>query len=357
MLPRMKRRDFLYQTAVAGLAGALRTSRAVAAPDFRQATLLAQAKPQILVKALNHFTLQVSDIKRSVDFYQHLFGMPIQARQGPTVILRIGNGPQFVALSAAGSNPPNINHLCMTVENFNVDRIIGVLAQHGVVRNDAGGPMTVRVRMRGPEAGGEKEGTPELYIGDPDGLVVQLQDTTYCGGAGVLGNVCLTKPEPAPKNGLLAVTDISHFTNSAADANRSNQFYQELFGLRVRSKQGASLGLGVGPGVGFLMFTGGVRAAVGRGTASIHHVCMNMEAFNVDAILKTLASFGISARGDAPGPVGPMKSYVTMRMPNRGGAPEGTPELYFTDPDGLLIQLQHVSYCGGGGDLGNEQCA
>ena len=79
---------------------------------------------------------------------------------------------------------------------------------------------------------------------------------------------------------------------------------------------------------------------------------MNMEAFNVDAILKTLASFGISARGDAPGPVDPMKSFVTMRMPNRGGAPEGTPELYFTDPDGLLIQLQHVSYCGGGGTWG-----
>jgi phosphodiesterase/alkaline phosphatase D-like protein len=33
----MKRRDFLYQTAVAGLAGTLRTSSAVAAPDTRQA--------------------------------------------------------------------------------------------------------------------------------------------------------------------------------------------------------------------------------------------------------------------------------------------------------------------------------
>ena len=79
--------------------------------------LLAQPNPQIPVTALNHFTLQVSDIKRSVEFYQGLFGMPIQARQGPTVVLQIGNGPQFVALSA-GSNPPNINHLCMTVENF-----------------------------------------------------------------------------------------------------------------------------------------------------------------------------------------------------------------------------------------------
>jgi catechol 2,3-dioxygenase-like lactoylglutathione lyase family enzyme len=324
----------------------------------------AQSKPQIPVKALNHFTLQVSDLKRSLDFYQGLFGMPIQARQGQTVVLRIGGGPQFLALGSAGSNAPNINHLCMTVENFNVDRIIGILAQHGVAKDDAGGPMKVRVRMRGPEAGGAKEGTPELYIGDPDGLVVQLQDTTYCGGAGVLGNVCFSKPEPAPGKGLLAVKDISHFTSGVSDADRSNRFYQDLFGLHVRSKQGQSLGLGVGPGIGFLMFTGGGgggrgAAAAAPRRASINHVCMNMENFNVDAILKTLAGYGISPRGDnpPPGPTGPMKSYISMRMPNRGGAEGGTPELYFTDPDGLLIQLQDVSYCGGGGYLGNQQCA
>ena len=40
-------------------------------------------------------------------------------------------------------------------------------------------------------------------------------------------------------------------------------------------------------------------------------------------------------------------------MPDRGGAPEGTPELYFTDPDGLVMQLQDPSYCGGAGYLGN----
>jgi len=82
---------------------------------------------------------------------------------------------------------------------------------------------------------------------------------------------------------------------------------------------------------------------------------MNMEHFNPDSVLETLAAYGISPRGDAPapGPVGPMKSYVSLRMENRGGAPGGTPELYFTDPDGLLIQLQDVSYCGGGGFLGN----
>ena len=71
---------------------------AVARPAFGQARM-----PVIPVKALNHFTLAVSDIKRSLDFYQGLFGMPIQARQGSTVLLRMGNGPQFLALTRGRS--------------------------------------------------------------------------------------------------------------------------------------------------------------------------------------------------------------------------------------------------------------
>src|SRR5262245_61380016 len=91
------------------------------------------------VRAFNHMTLAVSDPKRSLDFYQGLFGMPIQARQGATTVLRIGAGPQFVAIGAAGSNPPSITHYCVTVEDFNVDRILKVLAEHGVTKAEGTG--------------------------------------------------------------------------------------------------------------------------------------------------------------------------------------------------------------------------
>src|ERR1700704_6446675 len=127
----------------------------------------------IRARALNHMTLSASDPKRTIDFYQGLFGMPVQARQGATTCLAIGGGPQFLAVSqTAAGVPPAINHFCLSVDGFDADRI-----------------MKVRVRMRGPEAGGAKEGTPELYFGDADGIVCQLQDVSYCGGAGVLGNV------------------------------------------------------------------------------------------------------------------------------------------------------------------------
>ena len=44
--------------------------------------------------------------------------------------------------------------------------------------------------MRSEELGGAEGGTPELFFTDPDGIVIQLQDASYCGGAGRLGNVC-----------------------------------------------------------------------------------------------------------------------------------------------------------------------
>jgi len=320
-------------------------------------------KPMLKARALNHFTLAVSDPKRSLEFYQGLFGMPIQARQGPTNVLRIGTGPQFLALSAAGNNPPSINHMCLSIEDFGVDRVLRVLEAHGISKADgaggglSGGPMKVRVRQRGPESGGAKDGTPELYFGDPDGIVVQLQDPRYCGGGGALGEICAA-PEPAPKKGLLEVQDISHFTTSVADSTRSNAFYQALFGLPIRSYQGPTAPtLGVGK-VGFLMYTGGGGAARAGGPpapprqASINHVCLNLERFDTDRITKALESFGIKPR-PANTPTAPLQWYISMRMENRGGAKEGTPEFYFTDPDGLVIQLQDVTYCGGGGVLGN----
>src|SRR6476469_9944253 len=95
--------------------------------------LFAQAGgPPIPIKGINHVTLYVSDVKRSVDFYQGLFGMPVISRQGTTnANLLIGSGPLFLGISAAGTNAPNINHICFGVENFNVDRVVGILAQHG----------------------------------------------------------------------------------------------------------------------------------------------------------------------------------------------------------------------------------
>jgi len=86
----------------------------------------------------------------------------------------------------------------------------------------------------------------------------------------------------------------------------------------------------------------------------IHHNCLALPGFDVRKVLRQLETYGLKAREASSGPVPPLRYYISMRGPERGGAEKGTAELYFTDPDGLLIQLQDVSYCGGSGYLGNE---
>ena len=350
----VSRRIFLGSLAALAVAGCSPdggTSTPASSADAPASSAPAQTGPPIPVTAINHMTLSVSDPARSLEWYQGLFGMPIAARQAETVVLRVGDGPQFMALGGGASDNPRITHLCLAVDNFDDERIVRILGENGVAASGESGPMQSRVRMRGEAFGGAPAGTPELYFGDPDGIVIQLQDSSYCGGAGLLGEGCLATPEPAPSAGLLAVGEFNHFTLFVTDQQRSIQFYQGLFGMPVDTYQGALPVLRVGSGNQFLALAG---AGGGPTGPIIHHASLTVDDFDPDRILAVLEGYGVTPRGDAQGPVGPLTSYVTMRMEDRGGAPGGTPELYFTDPDGILIQLQDARYCGGNGYLGEE---
>ncbi|MDH3205061.1 MAG: VOC family protein [Gemmatimonadota bacterium] len=293
-------------------------------------------------RGLHHVTLAVSDVGRSLEFYQRLFGMPVQARHGDKILLRIGNGPGFMALMPAGPEGPRIDHWGIAVEDYELGRVMEVLADKGVARaiggqGLSGGAMRARISTRG--------GTPEVFIGDPDGLVAQLVDPRYCGGTGMLGETC-GSVEASPSPGDLALTGISHLTINVTDPETSNAFYQRVFGFDIQAYQAASPILGVGQGSDFLMFIGS-----GNGGARVNHACFYMDGFDVPRVQGVLERHGIRPREGGSTP--PMAHWVSMRMPNRGGAPEGTPELYFSDPDGLSIQLQDGTYCGGGGVLGS----
>ena len=336
----------------------------------------APALPTFRVNGLSQITLTVSDVKRSLDFYQGLFGMPVQARQGSAVLLRIGNGPRFLALrQAATGERPSISALGFGVQNFSIDRAMETLVAHGITaappNADKPGPKQALVRVRRQNEGGSPDGsTRDLFVADPSGIVFQLHDVSYCGGSGALGNVCPVA-EPSPKPGLMAVKDTSHFTIAAGDPT-TVPMYMELFGLKPMVYQAATPAWQIGNGVHFLMFIGGGGPTRGGGAAApppgpgrgaaggaparpaaIDHACVAIENFDSAAVTKLLVGYGLKQQ-DGQGR-SPLVTYISLRMPNRGGAEGGTPELYFTDPDGLAIQIQDLKYCGGGGLLG-ELC-
>ena len=130
--------------------------------------------PPIKVRGLNHVTTFATDIPRAVEFYQSLFGMQIQSRQGTGINLGVGSGTQFVGVYCGPNAQPGIHHFCLGVEGFDPDRIVETLAEQGV---------QARVRMR-------DDRIPEIYLTAPDGISVQLQDVSYCGGSGILGTSC-----------------------------------------------------------------------------------------------------------------------------------------------------------------------
>jgi catechol 2,3-dioxygenase-like lactoylglutathione lyase family enzyme len=340
------------------------------------------------VNGLSQLTLTVSDVKRSLEFYQGLFGMPVQARQGSTILLRIGSGPRFLALRpAAAGERPSISALGFGVHDFSIDRALQALAAHGITvapsTSDKPGPRQALVRVRRQSEGGSPDGsTRDLFVADPSGIVFQLHDVSYCGGSGALGAVCPAS-EPSPKPGLIALKDTSHFTIAASDPT-TVPMYLELFGFEPMVYQAATPAWQVGSGVHFLMFIGGggpTRAggagvpgagraggeAAGRGApeggrgagggparaAGIDHACVAMDNFDPAVVTKLLVSYGLKQQEGQGRP--PLVTYISLRMPNRGGAEGGTPELYLTDPDGLAIQIQDTKYCGGGGFLG-EVC-
>jgi catechol 2,3-dioxygenase-like lactoylglutathione lyase family enzyme len=115
-------------------------------------------------------TLFVRDVQKSAQFYQDVLGLQVLTKQGAGINLRAGTG--FVGLyPAPASGTPSIDHVCLGMPGFDADAVLQQLTQRGVQAN---------IRMRGE--------TKELYCNDPDNLRVQLQDVSYKGGTGVLGN-------------------------------------------------------------------------------------------------------------------------------------------------------------------------
>lgn len=339
------RRRILQGAVAAGSAGLL----------YSSPWAFAQGAPLIRLQKLHCFELRVSDPERSLAFYQDLFGMRLLSRFGGRISLQIGDSSQLMSLRACGPDEtPAITHIGFSVQDYNLDALRQSLDRLGYARGDAprlsepGIQHTMKqwVRMR--------SGTPELYFSDARGLIVQLVDGRYCGGSGPLGADCAA-PEPV-KPGIFQLAELNHFTAFVSDGAGANRYWQETFGLRVQAEQGPGSAVnGIGDGFQFVMFAGGFGGG-GRNAAptpaNLHHGSINMHGFDEHEILEKLTDYGLQARGD--GPVGPMMHYVSRRMPERGGAEGGTPEVYFTDPDGILMQVQDITYCGGGGYLGSE---
>ena len=121
-------------------------------------------------KALDHVGLKVTDMDKTLHFYQRL-GLTLLRTSGPnadglrTAVIQVGSQelnifshPDFVA--SARENPVGMDHFCLSVDAASIDDVIADLQQAGI---DI---------VRGPV---ERRDGMAVFVHDPDGVRVELQ--------------------------------------------------------------------------------------------------------------------------------------------------------------------------------------
>jgi catechol 2,3-dioxygenase-like lactoylglutathione lyase family enzyme len=128
---------------VSGLAALAASGTAASAQqdiDFKSATI-------------DHVSMQVVDLQRSVDFYQKLFGFSVVSQDQRLGIIRLGNGRTLVSFNR--QSPAGIvDHFAIGVPGFTKESAAQFLSGRGMTPLDD------------PYAG--------LHVKDPDGVNVQI---------------------------------------------------------------------------------------------------------------------------------------------------------------------------------------
>jgi catechol 2,3-dioxygenase-like lactoylglutathione lyase family enzyme len=328
---RIRRREFL----------ALAAAAAFPSPHPALAALQQErggSRLPVRVSTLNHVSFSCADLRATVQWFGRVFGLAVHAfqdYQGGQTVLRVGNGPSYMALSqrsarAAAQAPSRFPHFCWGVEDFDVDRILRALSE-----------------MQAPAQAVLREGRTinGVNFDDPDGVPLQFNPATACGGGGFLGDECDQSARAARQPGdpaPIPVRTLNHVKLIVPGLQRTLDWYLRLTDMKRLADQPAGAGpqtegasgptaiLRVGKGPQFVALVQGSGPAAYR-----PHVGFGVESFDAVKTQERLAEFGVATRKQVR---------------------QGTTELLVQSPDGVEIQLQDVSYCGGNGPLGN-QCA
>lgn len=127
LVSRFEKGTLSRRELVQGLAALAAVGGAVSAADA-QGSALHGAK-------IDHVSIQVPDLQRSIAFYQTVFGFTILGEDKPNEIVRMGSGKILVSLHH--KNPTGIvDHFAIGVENFNRDAVTQALKARGITPSD-----------------------------------------------------------------------------------------------------------------------------------------------------------------------------------------------------------------------------
>lgn len=146
-------------------------------------------------------------------------------------------------------------------------------------------------------------------------LIASLLAITATGGA------TTARAQAAP---VSIGRSMNHVSLSVSDVERSAEFYGRVLGLEIISRPANG---GINMGLGAESFLGLYNLANPGG---MHHMCIGVDGYDPDSLAEKLKAHGIAAN-------------VNRDPANRTS---GGDQLYFTDPDGILVQLAQHGYLG-----------
>src|SRR5258708_26796518 len=79
---------------------------------------------------IDHISIQVSDLPRSIAFYQTMFGLTVVSEDKPNEIVRLGIGKTLVSLHHK-SPTGLVDHFAIGVEKFNQETVTRALKARG----------------------------------------------------------------------------------------------------------------------------------------------------------------------------------------------------------------------------------
>ena len=109
-------------------------------------------------RTLNHITLKVSDLERSKEFYQEMFGLSVSKQTDDGYIL----GLEDSFLGIYKTERVGLDHICLGIAAFQFDPVMEKLKQ---------GPASLK-----PTCIGQR-----IFLHDPDGIRIQLSSVDYRG--------------------------------------------------------------------------------------------------------------------------------------------------------------------------------
>jgi lactoylglutathione lyase len=116
-------------------------------------------------RGLNHINLNVSDIQRSLKFYQEAFGLEVKFWEGQRMVFLASPGARdVITLCQVGKGEP--------IGSGGVSHFGFGLGTHGELDDSV--KQVVRAGGKLLSRGEHAPGVPYAYFADPDGYVVEI---------------------------------------------------------------------------------------------------------------------------------------------------------------------------------------